>query len=102
MTDDLDRDLMRAFAAAAAPLPADDFVRRLQRRVALRRRSQAVPRIVAVMALFAVGAFAAHAIVGASLLAAEHFGALLISPLGWTMSLLLAVVVVRRWRLLRH
>ena len=102
MSNELDRDLMRAFAAAAVPLPADDFLRRLERRVALRRRLQVVPRLVAVMLLFLVGAFAAHAIVRFSLFASVQFGELLTSPLGWTLSLLLAVVVVGRWRRLRH
>ena len=57
---------------------------------------------MAVMLLFLVGAFAAHAIVRRSLLASVQFGNLLTSPLGWFLSLLLAVVAMGRWRLLRH
>jgi hypothetical protein len=101
MTNDLDRDLIRVFAAASVPLPAGDFIRRLQLQVALRRRLRSALRLAAILSLFFVGAFAAHALVRASLLATERFGELLISPLGWTLSLLLAIVVVRRRRLLR-
>ncbi len=102
MINDPDRDLMQAFAAAAVPLPAGDFLRRLEPRVGLRRRIQTVRRLVAVLSFLLVGAFAAHPLVRVSLLAAERFDELLISPLGWTLSLLLTVAVVRRWRLLRH
>jgi hypothetical protein len=102
MTDDLDRNLMRSFAAAAAPLPDDDFTRPLMLRVAWRRRSLSVLRLAAVVSFFLVGAFATHALVRISLSAAERFGELLISPLGWILSLLVAVVVLRRRRLLRH
>jgi hypothetical protein len=99
MTDDVDRNLMRTFAAAATPLPADDFTGRLMLRVTWRRRSQVVARVVAVVVLlFLVGAFATHCFVTVSLLAAERFGELLISPSGWMLSLLVAVVVLRRWR----
>ena len=102
MANDLDRDLMRAFAEASTPLAADDFLRRLKPQIAWRRRTQAAPRLLVVVALFLAGALWAHALVSGSVFALERIGELLISPVGWTLSLLLAVAVVRRQRLFRH
>lgn len=102
MTDDLDRDLMRAFAVAAAPLPEEEFLHRLASRMAWRRRTRAVLWLGAALLLLLVGSLGTRTLVEVSLVAAERFGELLISPLGWTLSLLLAVVVVRRGRLFRR
>jgi len=102
MTDELDGELVRAFASTAEPLPGDDFARRLILRAILRRRAQLALRFGAIAMVGVMAILTGHLFVRASLLAAERFGVLLVSPVGWTLSLLLAVAVLRRRRLLRR
>ena len=100
MRADLDSDLMQAFAEPQAPLPAATFERQLMHRIAWRRRARAVLRLAYFASLVLLGAFASHMLIDASLFATEQLGELLISPSGWTLSLLLAVVAARRRRLI--
>ena len=101
MADDLDRELTRAFVATP-PIPGDDFIHRLLPRIRWRRRAQRALRLGALLSLVVLVGFAGHILVRVSLLATEQLGELLISPLGWALSLLIAAVVVRRGHLLRN
>jgi|SRR3569833_136413 len=102
MSDDIDRNLMRAFAEEAMPLADDGFIRGVMFRVARRRRRQVVLRVVGVVSLLLMGGFATRALVRVSLVAGERFGELMVSPVGWILSMLVAVVLLRRWRVLQR
>lgn len=102
MTDELDQDLMRAFQAEAVPLPSDDFIRRLTLRAIRRQRARTVFCICLAVSLGLIGAFAVRPLLEISSVATERLGRMLISPVGWVMSLLLAAAVTRGQRRLRR
>jgi hypothetical protein len=102
MTDELDQDLVRAFEAEAVTLPSEDFIRQLRSLAIHRQRVRTVVWICLAALLCLIGSFAARPLLEISSVATEWLGEILISPVGWVLSVVLAVRVTKGQGLLRR
>jgi len=98
MSDDLDPQLLRYFAAAEAPLDGAPFVARTGLRLRKARRARSMLRWAAVIVLLALALLAGPYVISASIELNHYLAALLLSPWGWSASIVAGVWIVRRAR----
>jgi hypothetical protein len=113
MSDEIDNRLLALFAEAHETLPSAEFTRSLVARMERARRLQSMRRIALGLVLgvlaawimpwvLATTAAAVQAAVHATGAESRSYGALIISPAGWAVSMLIAFLVLLRTGALRR
>ena len=109
MSNEIDDRLLVLFAEAHETLPSAEFMQTFLARMELERRRQSIRRIALVVALGVLaacimpsvlsGTAAVMQVVGEQ---SRPYGALLISPVGWGVSMLIGFLVLLRTGALRR
>ena len=117
MSDEIDNRLLSLFAEAHETLPSKEFMQAFLIRMERARRAQGMRRIALALRLGILAAWimpsvlattaaavqaAEHAVVRAVGEQSQSYGALIISPAGWAVSMLIAFLVLLRTGALRR
>ncbi len=109
MQEDIDSDLTRLFDEARHALPPGEFAERVGLRIHGARRRRALRRILTWLAVAVCAAAASPYAVQASLALVDRMeqwlpdlGRTLVSPAGWACSILLALWLLRRVKVLHR
>ena len=109
MSNDIDDRLLALFAEAHETLPSAEFMQSFLARMEQARRRQSIWRIALVVALGVIAAWIMPSVLSgtAALMQvlgeqSRPYGTLLISPVGWGVSMLIAFLVLLRTGALRR
>jgi hypothetical protein len=109
MSNEIDGDLSDLFAEAHETLPSADFMQAFLARMERARRLQSIRRSALIVVLVACAAWIMPALLAATAAVvhavgeqSRSYGALVISPAGWGVSMLIGFLVLRRTGALRR
>ena len=109
MTDEMDEKLLARFARAQERLPDAEFMQTLLARMQRARRGRSMRRIVMAVVLMILAAWIMPSVLDSTAAVvrvvadqAPSIGALIISPLGWAVSMLIGFAVLLRAGALRR
>jgi hypothetical protein len=109
MSDELDPQLLDIFASSHQTLPSKEFMEAFHARLQRAQRMRALRRIALIVVLVVVAARIAPSVLDHTAAAASAIveyskpdGALIVSPFGWAVSMLIAFAVLWRAGALRR